>query len=186
MRYRAIVALLGAAAVVGAPLDDLRTATRKIDDIKNDRLNAGSTVDLNLRELNAWVRGQVPAGVRDATLRIDVPGVATGTAMVDLAKVSRSQGFEPGWLLEKLLEGEHPVKVTARIRSAKGSATVDVQRVEISGLEMDGKTLEMLIQYVVLPIYPNAAVGRPFELGHNIERLDVQPAAVRVVIGTNR
>jgi len=180
------VALLGAAAVAGAPLDDLRTATRKIDDIKYDRLDAGSTVDLSLRELNAWVRGQVPAGVRDATLRIDVPGVATGTAMVDLAKVSRSQGFEPGWLLEKLLEGEHPVKVTARIRSAKGSATVDVQRVEISGLEIDGKTLDMLIHSVVLSIYPNAAVGRPFELGHNIERLDVQPAVVRVVIGANR
>jgi hypothetical protein len=34
-----------------------------------------------------------------------------------------------------------------------------------------------------LAMYPDAAVGRPFELGHRIERLDVQPAAVGVVIG---
>jgi hypothetical protein len=26
-------------------------------------------------------------------------------------------------------------------------------------------------------------VGRPFELGHHIEKLDLQPAAVGVVIG---
>jgi hypothetical protein len=63
---------------------------------------------------------------------------------------------------------------------------VDVERAEISGLEIDGKTLDLLIQHVLLPLYPNAAVGRPFELGHNIERLDVRPAAVGVVIGPPR
>jgi hypothetical protein len=60
---------------------------------------------------------------------------------------------------------------------------VDVQKVEISGMEIDGRTLDFLIQNVLLPLYPDAAVGRPFELGHHIERLDVQPGAVRVVIG---
>jgi hypothetical protein len=181
-----VAVFLASAGVGGATLDDLRTATQKIDAIQSDRLNPGARVDLSVRELNAWVRSQAPAGVRDATLHIDSPGVATGAAMVDIAKVSRSQGFDPGWLIGKLLEGEHPVKVTARIRSANGSATVDVDRVEVSGLEIDGKTLELLIQYVVLPLYPNAVVGRPFELGHNIERFDVQPAVVRVVIGPKR
>ena len=178
--------LLTIAWVGGASRDDLRSATQKIDAIKNDQVNLGASVDLSLPELNAWVRSQMPAGVRDATLRIDSPGVATGAATVDIAKVSRSQGFEPGWLLEKLLEGERPVKVTAHIRSANGSATVDVDRVEIGGLEIDGKTLELLIQFVVLPVYPNATVGRPFELGHNIERFEVQPAVVRVVIAPKR
>jgi hypothetical protein len=43
--------------------------------------------------------------------------------------------------------------------------------------------LDFLIQNVLLTQYPNAVVGRPFELGHHIEKLDVQPAAVGVVIG---
>ena len=30
---------------------------------------------------------------------------------------------------------------------------------------------------------PDAVVGRPFQLGHRIDRLDVQPGAVGVVIG---
>ena len=188
MRFCAIAALVLAAAAGGgsATVDELRTATGKIDAIKSDRLHAGARVDLSVGELNAWVQGQVPTGVRNARLHIDSPGVATGTALVDIAKVSRSQGFEPGWLLSRLLEGERPVKVTAHIQSADGSAKVDVQRVEISGLEIDGKTLEMLIQYILLPVYPNATVGRPFELGHNIERFEVQPAVVRVVIAPKR
>jgi len=178
-------ALFALAMALGCA-QELSLATRKIDAIKSDRLLAGTRVDLSLPELNAWVASQTPAGVRDAKLRVDSPGVATGTAMVDIAKVSRSQGFEPGWLLSKLLEGERPVLVKARIRSADGSATVDVERVEISGLEIDGKTLDLLVQYVLLPVYPNATVGRPFPLGHHIERLDVQPAAVRVLIGRER
>lgn len=187
MRSRAIVALFLAVAFPGGgAVDYLRTATRKIDAIKSDRLGAGTRIDLSPRELDAWVQTQVPAGVRDATLRIDSPGVATGAAIVDLAKVCRSQGFEPGWGLSRLFQGDRPIKVTARIRSSGGSATVDVQRVEVSGLEIDGKTLNLLIQYVLLPLYPDAAVGRPFELGHRIERFDVQPAAVGVVIGRER
>jgi hypothetical protein len=176
--------ILASAGGGGAAVDDLRTATQKVDAIKSDRLHPGTRVDLSVAELNAWVQTQVPAGVRDARLRIDSPGIATGSAVVDIAKVSRAQGFEPGWLLSKLLEGERPVKVTAHIHSGNGSAKVDVDRVEIAGLEIDGKTLEMLIQYVLLPVYPNAAVGRPFELGHHMERFDVQPNMVRVVIGS--
>lgn len=187
MKYWVILPILAACDVTGgASIDDLRNATWKIDAIKSDRLHSGSGVVLTVPELNAWAASQVPTGVRETKLRVDSPGVATGSALVDLAKVSRAQGFEPGWLLTKLLEGERPVTVTVRIRSGNGSATVDVQRVAIGALEIDGKTLELLIQYVLLPVYPNATVGRPFELGHNIEQFDIQPAAVRVMIGQKR
>lgn len=187
MSSPAIAALLLAAALPAcASGDDLRTATKKVDAIVSDRLRAGTRVDLTPPELNAWVQSQVPAGVRNALVRIGSPGVATGSATVDIAKVCRSQGIAPGWALSKLLQGEHPVSVTASIRSSGGRATVDVKRAEISGLEIDGRTLDLLIQYVLLPMYPNAAVGRPFELGHNIERIDVRPAAVGVLIGPQR
>ncbi len=35
-------------------------------------------------------------------------------------------------------------------------------------------------------MYPDAAVGRPFELGHRIEKLDVEPASVGVLIRADR
>ena len=103
-------------------------------------------------------------------------------ALFAIGLMERSQGRQPGWLMSKLLDGERPVSVTVRVRSAGGRATVDVQRVQISGLTIDGGTLDFVIQNFLLAMYPNAVVGRPFEMGHRIERLDVTPGAVGVVI----
>jgi hypothetical protein len=173
-----LLALAGWAAAV----DDYTSASQKFRTIEADRLPAGSRVTLTPRELDAWVAREAPAGVRNPRLELR-SGVAKGNAMIDFGKVRRAQGHPPGWLMAKLLDGERPVSVTARIRSGNGQATVDVERVEISGIAIDGGTLDFLIQNVLLPLYPDAAVGRPFQLGHRIDRLDVQPGAVGVVIG---
>lgn len=82
-----------------------------------------------------------------------------------------------------MLDGERPVTISARIRSEGGQATVEVQSVEISGITLEGPMLDFLIRNYLLPAYPDAKVGQPFALGHRIERLDVQPSAVGVVIG---
>lgn len=167
---------------LGTALDDYVSAKRKFDDIEAGRLRPGTRVSLTPRELDAYVAREVPNGVRNPRLELQA-GSARGSAMVDFGKVRRAQGYQPGWLMSKLLDGERPVSVTASIRSGNGQATVDVQRVEISGIEIDGRTLDFLIQNFLLPMYPDAAVGRPFDLGHRIERLEVQPGAVGVVIG---
>ena len=177
-----VISLLFSAAALAAA-DAYLSAQQKIDAIENDRLRTGSRLTLTYPELNAWVARNLPDGVRGAKVWVTQPGVATGTANVDFAKVQRSQGHDPGWLLGKLLDGERPVSVTARIRSTGGTATVDVERVEISGVVIDGRPLEFLIQNVLLPLYPNAVVGKPFELGHRIDRLDVAATGVGITIG---
>jgi hypothetical protein len=165
-----------------AALDDYVSAKQKLDRIENGRLRSGARVTLTPRELDAWAAREAPAGVRNPRLELQ-SGVAKGTALIDFGKVRRAQGRPPGWLMSKLLDGERPVTVTARIRSGRGAATVDVQRVEISGIVIDGGTLDFLIQNVLLAAYPDAAVGRPFQLGHRIDRIDVQPGALGVVMG---
>ena len=89
----------------------------------------------------------------------------------------------PGWLMAWLLEGERPVQVTVRITSGTGEATVDVERVDVSGVTIRGSALDFLISNFLLPYYPEAKIGKPFELGHRIDRLDIQPSGVNVVIG---
>ncbi len=168
---------------LGAATTEYLSAKRKFDQIESERLQAGTRVVLTSRELNAYVEQELPAGVRNPRLTIPSPGVAIGTALIDFGKVRRAQGYQPGWIMSKLLDGERPVSVTARITSGNGRATVDVQRVEISGVVIDGRTLDFLIQNFLLPLYPDAIVGRPFELGHRIEKLDIQPVAVAVLIG---
>jgi len=177
-----VVTLLFAAGIHAASTDYTSIKT-KFDQIDSGRLRAGTRVVLTPRELNAYVEQEAPKGVWNPRVQVTSPGLATGTALIDFNKLRRAQGYEPGWLMSKLLEGERPVSVTVQIRSANGQATVDVQRVEISGVSIDGKTLDFLIQNFLLPMYPDAAVGRPFELGNRIEKLDVQPAAVGVLIG---
>ena len=177
------VVSLSLVATWAIAFDDYLSAKRKFDQIEAEQFRAGSRVVLTPGELNAWVAHEVPAGVRNPKVWVSSPGIATATALIDFAKVRSGQGHEPGWMMKHLLEGEHPVTVTARIRSENGTATVDVQKVQIAAVEVDGKTLDFLIQNFLLPLYPDAAVGRPFELGHRIEKLDVQPGAVGVWIG---
>ena len=98
-------------------------------------------------------------------------------------KLRRAEGKPPGRILAYLLDGERPVTITARIRSSGGTATVDVQEVQISGVTIEGRMLDFLIHNYVVQAYPSAKVGEPFALGHRIERLDVQPSAVGVLIG---
>jgi hypothetical protein len=174
---------LVAAACMGAAYSDYLSAKQKFDLIESGRLKAGARVQWSPRELNAYVEKEVPAGVRNPKVQVSGPGVATGTALIDFGKLRRAQGYQPGWLMAKLLDGERPVSVTARIRSAAGQATVDVERVEISGIVLDGGTLDFVIQNFLLPMYPDAAIGRPFELGHRIEKVDVAPSAIGVLIG---
>lgn len=171
------------AAIAFSPAENYDTAKHKFDLIDSDHLRSGARVTLTARELNAYVAHEAPPGVRNTKLEIVSPGIATGSALIDFGQVRRAQGHPPGWLMSKLLNGERPVSVTARIVSSNGHATVEVQRVEVSGVQIDGKTLDFLIQNLLLPMYPSAIVDRPFELGHRIDRLDIQPAAVGVFIG---
>jgi hypothetical protein len=175
--------LLLAWAVSAEAYDTYASVRQKFDLIESDRLPAGARVQMSAAELNAYAVHEVPAGVRNPRVRLVEPGVATGTALVDFGKVRRAQGYEPGWLLSKLLDGERPVSVTVRIRSAGGKATVDVERVDVSGVVIDGATLDFLIRNFLLALYPNALVGRPFEMGHRIDKIEVAPAGVAVVIG---
>ncbi|MGA2132539.1 MAG: hypothetical protein ABSH50_09620 [Bryobacteraceae bacterium] len=180
--------VLALIAVVAFPAvsPDYQTAVHKFSLIEQERLKPGSRVLLTPRELNAYARQEIaevaPDGVRDPKLDLG-PGTATASAFIDFGRLRRAEGKPPGRLLAYLLDGERPVTITARIRSSRGKATVDVESVEISGVTLEGPMLDYLIRNYLLAAYPQAKVGQAFELGHRIERLDVQAAAVGVLIG---
>jgi len=178
-------------ALLAAPLlpsgsRDYQAVVHKFSLIEHDRVKPGSRVVLTSAELNAYALQEVaevaPEGVRNPRLELG-PGTATATALIDFGKLRRAAGKPPGPLMSYLLDGERPVTIVARIRSSDGTATVDVQQVEISGVMIEGRLLDFLIHSYVMQAYPSAKVGEPFALGHRIERLDVRPSAVGVVIG---
>ena len=162
--------------------NEYATVQRKLDDIDSGKLRAGTRVLMTSQELTGWAAHEMPAGVREPKVELGA-GTAIGSAMVDFGKVRRAQGKPPGWIMGKLLDGERPVRVSVRVRSSNGMATVDVDRVEVSGLQIEGQMLDFLIQNFLLQMYPDAAVGRPFEIGSRVDRLEVTPGVAAVVIG---
>ena len=114
-----------------------------------------------------------PEGIRDLrlTLRNDI---ATGTALVDFAKLRQIRGG--------MFSGERPVELTVHIESKNGMARVDVQRLEISGYALRGVGLEFLMQAYLRASFPDARAGEWFALDHHVDHLRVSPAGVAVVV----
>jgi hypothetical protein len=175
------------AAALAAASSDYFSAKHKLDLIEGENLRSGSRVELTPAELNAYVAQEAhaafPDSVRDVRISLAGPGLVQGAAIIDFGKLRRAQGDPPGWLMSKLLDGDRPVRVTARVTSAGGRGQVDLQEAQVNGITLDGEALDFLIHTFLLPAYPDAAVGRPFELHHHIERIDVTPSAVGILIG---
>jgi hypothetical protein len=155
-----------------------------------DRLEADAApagwLTFSLKEVNALaaetIAREMPGG---GVTRPDVElgrNSAVGSARVDFAKVREGTGEQPGVLSRLLLGGEKDVSVEARFVTGEGKCTIDVVRVVISGFEIQGRLLDWLVENYVLPLYPTAKVGTPFEMGYHVDHLEITPARVRLRI----
>ena len=146
----------------------------------------GSRVPISMREFNAYLATEIPdivgPGVRNARVETTGGNVVRGTADIDFLKVRQTHGERPGWLMSQLLAGERPVAITVRVTSAHGTVRVDVLKVAIGGVVAEGKTLDFLISNFVIPTFPDVKVGKDFALDYNIDRLEILPGQVVVVL----
>lgn len=181
----ALACLLGA-GLLSANVVESRSAFEKVGKIETGRVASGSRVFFSAAELNAFMReearSRVPGGVRDLRFSL-ANNRATGYAMVDFVKLRQTAtGQAPGWVAQNLFAGERPVAVTARLSSQNGKARVDVERVEVSGVPIYGRALDFLIDDYVKPMFPGARVSEWFAMGYQVDRLDLSPAGMTVVV----
>ena len=159
-------------------------AWNKLDAIDSGRARPGSVIEFTAAEWNAWAQVRVPQlveGVRNPRIELGT-GTATGSAIVDFLKMRQAEGIATNPVLAKLIDGERPVKVSVRLDSAGGRCTVHLIRVEISGIAASGVVLDLLVSTFFQPLFPEAKIDQPFELGDNIDRIDIRPSDVRVSI----
>jgi hypothetical protein len=165
---------------------DYASVRRKIDQIEMEKLPAGSRVLITPAEANLYaaveVRKAVADGIRAPRVAIST-GTATGSGWVDFVKVQTSRGQPPGLLATALLSGEKHVSVTVTLKSSGGQARVDVQKVTIAGIPISGALLDLMIEYYLVPRYPEVVIGRPFQLRHKVDRIDLSPRGIDVLIG---
>lgn len=158
------------------------SAQKKLDSISDRTLRSGAVVTLSPREINAWMHEKAvkafPQGLRNEHVDLG-PGTTDGTALVDLMKLSKGN---VNGLIAALIDGERPLKISIRVESSNGRATVFLTRVELSGVAIDGSILDFLIKHFVQPRYPDIKINEPFDLDYNIDRVEVQPSGVRVLI----
>jgi hypothetical protein len=186
-RFRpALAALLGALALFVSAATVTESANRKFASLESSRLPAGTRVDLSVEELNAWAnqkaRIYAPGAARN--LRVELhDDEATGYALIDFVKLRQAtSGEEPGWIMRNLFSGERPVMVKARFQSRNRSARVDVERVEVSGVPIQGSALDFLIRNWLKPTFPDAHVNEWFKLGLRIDRFTLTPRGSSVFI----
>lgn len=185
-RTLALIVCLGHCCVCAEAADRAyASAKRKLASIEKETAPAGSVIAFTPREIEVWARVEipktVPQGFSDPRVQLG-EGSATGRAMVDLLKMRHAQGQTTNWFIAKLIEGERPLAVSIDLRSSGGWCTVDLTAVEISGVRASGTVLDFLVRTFFLSLYPNAKIGKPFELGYQIERLEIHPTAVTVRI----
>lgn len=178
-----LLAFAASALFAANPLAD--TAQKKLDSISDRKLKPGAVVTLSAAEINAWIHEKAikafPEGIRNEHINLG-PGTADGTALIDLLKIGKNKGKDVNALIARLIEGERPLRILIRVDSANGRCTVYLTRVELSGVAIDGSILDFLIKHFVQPRYPDIKINEPFELDYNIDRIEIQPAGVRVVI----
>jgi hypothetical protein len=161
------------------------SARHKLDLIDEGQAKPGSVIVFIPEEINAWARIRLPEivseGIRNPRVELAMD-TGTGHALVDFLKLRQTTGEATNSLLAKLIEGERPVEATVRVQSGGGRCTVYLTRVAVSNVVAEGTVLDFLIRTFFLPLYPGAKIEEPFELGYNIERIELRPSGVRVTI----
>jgi hypothetical protein len=163
----------------------VRSALAKLHTIEAGTAKRGSVIFFSLQEINSWalymVPEIVPQGIRNQRVTL---GTDSGTAfaLMDFLKMHHAQGKASGWFMERLIEGERPVTISIHLESGGGFCTVDLTRVEVSGVAATGSVLDFLVKTFFMPLYPTAHIGEKFEIGYNIDRIDIRPTGVRVTM----
>ena len=176
--------LLGCAGVLGATWAEAQSAQRKFNAIRDGRILAGSSVLITASELNSWVGAEAkayfPEGLRNPRLEF-TDGEVTGHALMDFVKMRQAAtGEPPGWAAKNLFAGERPVTITVRLESRDGQARVDIESVEVSGIQIEGRVLDFLIQNYLIPTFPEAKVNRWFGLAFRIDHITISPRGASV------
>jgi hypothetical protein len=182
--------LLVLASLVAARATDSESANKKLTAIEMGQMRPGSRISFSHGEIDAWLKDEtkqrVPQGARNTRIEMGV-NRATGYVDIDFLKLQQAATkTDPGWLMKNLFAGEHPVVVTARFESVNGRARVDVERVEVSGVPIEGRALDFVIAQYVRPTFPDVKVNEWFALNYGVDRIAMAPNLVTVFMKNKR
>jgi hypothetical protein len=165
--------------------DDFESIQRKMDEIVNGHVKPGQRIFMSQRELDAYLRAEAnaiaPKAVHNTKLELR-ENSGTASANINFLELNKARGGQSNWLMEKMLDGERPVKVSVNIQTEHGKGRVHIDRVEVGGAAIQGAGLDYLIQNFVIPQFPTAKVDQWFTMDHRMDHIDIHPNGATVVI----
>lgn len=185
MRFTLHILFVTTALLLSGSDDLYMVADQKLDQIAENRVSRGAIVHLTPAEVNALVRGKIAEeGVEGITNPIATLGEdsATWSGLVDFGRLPQLAKYKNNFLLSSLLKDAKQVEAAIGLISANGQATIDVKHVTIGETRFEGSTLGFLVQQVVLKDYPDAKLGEPFDLEHNVESIKLRSSGITVKI----
>ncbi len=168
------------------PLLAAENARSRMEAISAGKLRRGAVVIFRSQELlgvgQEELEKRMPGVVSDLSLTLG-NGWAAGSGNVDFLRLQRSwTGEDAGFVLRRLLGGVRPVTVRVRLSSAGGRARVDVERVTVSGIVLEGAGLEFLVRAYVRTVFPDAVQGEWFPLDPHLEQVALEPGRAVAVV----
>lgn len=145
----------------------------------------GSRIVFTKPQIDAFLNEEairiIPGSVYGAHVELGY-GRAAGGASVNFVKLLQARGTPPGWLFTKMFEGWKPVRAAIRVQSGGGQATIYLEKLELSGMPVPNMLLDFIMRHFAQSYSPDIRLGKPFPLNHRIERLELAPGGLAVVI----
>jgi hypothetical protein len=172
-----------ASATQKIPRSPAESAAQKFSSIeqnaKMERPNPEPTV-LTQREVNAYLSSggvKLPQGVQSAEFK-GRPGEVEALLRVDFDAITASRtSFNP---LLVLFSGIHDVLVLARAQGSAGLATVQVESVQIDGVQVPRAALQFFMDRYITPAHPGVKLDSQFKMPLKIDRATVEEGQISI------
>ncbi len=173
-------------AVPGVPAQPSQNAAatmqRKLEHLRQNSGNSTpDTTEFSENEINAWIKSKyvrLPDGVKSVRFR-GSPGVIVTMARVNFDEIAGNG--RPSNPLLSIFKGEHDVFAIAHARGAHGEGWVDIDSVELDGVEVPRFVLQLFVDRYLKPRYPNLGLSSRFPLPARIDTASVATHKLIVV-----
>jgi hypothetical protein len=121
------------------------------------------------QEANSYLASdkvKLPAGVQSVKLQGE-PGIITGEAQVDFDRIR--EGAHSSNPLLSIFSGVHDVVVIAHAHGRDGKGYVDVDSISLDGVAIPEFVLELFVEKLLQPKYPQIGLDSQFALPDRID-----------------
>lgn len=177
----AFVAVSGLAAQHGGQSPEFHSMERKIAYLKQNAAKPHpdpKPTELTESEANAYFNEggvKLPKGVSNVHLAAK-PEQIDGRANVDFEQIMQGKGTSNPFY--GLFSGQHQVHVLSGAGGSNGIGKIQVQTVELDGIQIPQFALEWFVQHYLTPKYPNVGMTSTFKLPLRIDSATVEAGKV--------